>query len=76
MDNGAYEKYRTENPIVNTLLINLDKAVTEPEKLNHGEIAIVVIFLCLSAYAIVKLFLKYFRKRDAIALPDKSSNAP
>lgn len=76
MDNGAHEKYRSENPVVNTFLSSLDKAVTEPEQLSQGETAIMVVFLCLAAYASVKLFLKYFSKRKTKVSTDKSSNTP
>ena len=33
MDNGAYEKYRLENPVVNTLLTTYEHLTMFPEKL-------------------------------------------
>ena len=58
MDNGAYEKYRLENPVVNTLLTTYEHLTRFPEKLTITEIFVVAIFLLLAIYAVVRLIKK------------------
>lgn len=58
MDNGAYEKYRLENPVVNTLLTTYEHLTMFPEKLTITEIFVVSIFLLLAIYAVVRLIKK------------------
>lgn len=58
MDNGAYEKYRQENPVVNTLLTTYEHLTMFPEKLTITEIFVVAIFLLLAIYAVVRLIKK------------------
>ena len=61
MDNGAYEKYRQENPVVNTLLTTYEHLTLFPEKLTNEEIVLIATFVLLAVYAVVKL-IKKFRK--------------
>ena len=58
MDNGAYEKYRQENPIVNTLLMTYEHLTMFPEKLTNQEILLIAIFVLLAIYAVVRLIKK------------------
>lgn len=58
MDNGAYEKYLLENPVVNTLLTTYEHLTMFPEKLTITEIFVIAIFLLLAIYAVVRLIKK------------------
>ncbi|TRZ68089.1 MAG: hypothetical protein D4R98_02890 [Comamonadaceae bacterium] len=58
MDNGAYEKYRLENPVVNTLLTTYEHLTMFPEKLTNTEIFLISIFVLLAIYAVVRLIKK------------------
>ena len=58
MDNGAYEKYRLENPVVNTLLTTYEHLTMFPEKLTNEEIVLIATFVLLAVYAVVKLIKK------------------
>jgi len=58
MDNGAYEKYRQENPVVNTLLTTYEHLTLFPEKLTNEEIVLIATFVLLAVYAVVKLIKK------------------
>ena len=58
MDNGAYEKYRQENPVVNTLLTTYEHLTLFPEKLTIEEIVLIATFVLLAVYAVVKLIKK------------------
>jgi hypothetical protein len=58
MDNGAYEKYRLENPVVNTLLTTYEHLTMFPEKLTITEIFLIAIFLLFAIYAVVRLIKK------------------
>ncbi len=58
MDNGAYEKYRQENPVVNTLLTTYEHLTLFPEKLTNEEIVLMATFVLLAVYAVVKLIKK------------------
>ena len=62
MDNGAYEKYRQENPVVNTLLTTYEHLTLFPEKLTNTEISLLAIFALLALYALVKLVKKLKKK--------------
>ncbi len=58
MDNGAYEKFRQENPVVNTLLTTYEHLTMFPEKLTSTEIFLIAIFLLLAIYAVIRLIKK------------------
>ena len=55
MDNGAYEKYRAENPVVNTPLSTYDYLELFVHEMTYTEIAICVVAAALAVYALVKL---------------------
>lgn len=64
MDNGAYEKYRQENPVVNTLLTTYEHLTLYPEQLTNTEMALVAVFVLLGVYAVWKLLMK-LKKTDS-----------
>jgi hypothetical protein len=55
MDNGAYEKYRAENPVVNTPLSTYDYLELFVHEMTYTEIAICVVAAALAVYALFKL---------------------
>ena len=55
MDNGAYEKYRAENPVVNTPLSTYDYLELFVHEMTYTEIAICVVAAALAVYALVKM---------------------
>ena len=55
MDNGAYEKYRAENPVVNTPLSTYDYLEFFVHEMTYTEIAICGIAVVLAVYALFKL---------------------
>lgn len=63
MDNGAYEKYRQENPIVNTFLTTYEHITLYPEQLTNEEIVLLVTLPTLALYAVVKLIYVHFFKK-------------
>ena len=63
MDNGAYEKYRQENPVVNTLLSTYDHITMFPEQLTNEEIVLLVTLPLIALYAVGKLIYNYFFKK-------------
>ncbi len=63
MDNGAYTQYRSENPVINTLLSTYEHITMFPEQLTNEEIVVVSTFIFLSIYAVVKIIKRFFIKK-------------
>lgn len=63
MDNGAYTQYRSENPVINTLLSTYEHITMFPEQLTNEEIVVVSTFIFLSIYAVVKIIKRFFLKK-------------
>jgi hypothetical protein len=55
MDNGAYDKYRAENPVVNTPLSTYDYLELFVHEMSYTELAICGVALALAVYALFKL---------------------
>ena len=55
MDNGAYEKFRAENPVVNTPLSTYDYLELFVHEMTYTEIAICGVAVVLAVYALYKL---------------------
>ena len=64
MDNGAYEKYRQENPVVQTLLSTYDHITMFPEQLTNEEIVLLVTLPLIAIYAVGKLIYTHFIKKE------------
>ena len=62
MDNGAYEKYRQENPVVNTFISTYEHVTMFPDQLTNEEIVLLVTLPSIAVYAVVKLIIQYFFK--------------
>ena len=60
MDNGAYEKYRQENPVVNTFVTTYEHITMFPEQLTKVEIIVLVTFSLIALYAVVTLIYQIF----------------
>ena len=60
MDNGAYEKYRQEHPVVNTLLSTYDHITILPEHWTNQEVVLLVTLPLIALYAVGKLIHAYF----------------
>ena len=54
MDNGAYMKYRYENPVVNTFITTYEHITMFPEQLTNEEIVVIATFIFLAVYALIK----------------------
>ena len=63
MDNGAYEKYRQENPVVNTFITTYEHVTMFPEQLTNEEIVLLVTFPLIALYAVGKLIYNHFIKK-------------
>ena len=63
MDNGAYEKYRRENPIVNTLTTTYEHITMFPEQLTTVEIILLITLPLIALYAVVRLIYQLFLKK-------------
>jgi hypothetical protein len=63
MDNGAYEKFRQEHPVVNTLLSTYDHFTMFPEQLTNQEIVLLVVLPLTALYAVGKLIHTHFLKK-------------
>lgn len=63
MDNGAYAKYRHENPIVNMFLTTYEHVTVFPEQLTNQEIVVLIALPVLALYAVGKLIYDYFFKK-------------
>lgn len=58
MDNGAYAKYKQENPDVNTPLSTYDYVDQFVHQLTNAELVICVVAVVLAVFAIFKIFTK------------------
>lgn len=65
MDKGAaYEKYRQENPVINTFITTYEHITMFPEQLTENEIIVLVTFSVVALYAVVTLiYQKFFKKK-------------
>ncbi len=63
MDNGAYEKYRQENPVVNTPLSTYEHIQIFVDHLTPVEQAVCAVAVVLAIYAVVKLIAKLRNKQ-------------
>jgi len=73
MDNGAYGKYRRENPIIHESLSTFDNILLLPERLSTEEIVTFLIFGLLALYAVVMLVFKLLRGKRKNSSADKKS---
>jgi hypothetical protein len=62
MDNGAYMKYRYENPVVNVFISTYENVTMFPERLSNEEIVVLATGCFLALYAAFKLLSKLFSK--------------
>jgi len=58
MDNGAYQKYKQENPDVNTPLSTYDYMNQFVHELTNAELVICVVAVTLALLAVYKIFSK------------------
>ncbi len=58
MDNGAYAKYKQENPDVNTPLSTYDYSDQFVHTLTNAELVVCVVAVVLAVFALFKLFTK------------------
>ncbi len=58
MDNGAYEKYKQENPDVYTPLSTYDYVDQFVHKLTNAELVVCVVAVVLAMFALYKIFAK------------------
>ena len=64
MDKGAaYEKYRQENPVINTFITTYEHVTMFPEQLTETEIIMLVIFSLVTLYAVGTLIYRTFFKK-------------
>jgi hypothetical protein len=63
MDNGAYDKYRQEHPVINTILSTYDHITMFPEQLTNEEIVLLVTLPLIALYAVGKLIYTHFIKK-------------
>jgi hypothetical protein len=63
MDNGAYEKYRQENPVMNKFITTYEHITMFPEQLTNEEIVLLVTFPLIALYAVGKLIYNHFFKK-------------
>ena len=64
MDNGAFIKYRYENPVVNTFITTYEHVTMFPEQLTNEEIVVLGVFGFLAVYVLIKLFIKIFKHKE------------
>jgi hypothetical protein len=64
MDNGAYAKYRQENPTENILLSTYEHVTMFPEELTNEEIVLLVVLPLLALFAIVRLYINHSSKKN------------
>ena len=64
MDNGAYMKYRNENPVVNTFITTYEHVTMFPEQLTNEEIVVLGVFGFLAVYVLIKLLIKMFKHKE------------
>ena len=58
MDNGAYEKYKKENPDVYTPISAYEQIDAYVHELSNAELVVCVVALFLAVFALAKLFTK------------------
>ena len=58
MDNGAYAKYKQENPDVYTPLSTYDYVDQFVHQLTNAELVVCVVVVVLAVFALFKLFTK------------------
>ena len=63
MDNGAYDKYRQEHPVINTILSTYDHITMFPEQLTNEEIVLIVVLPLIAVYALGRLIHTHFFKK-------------
>ena len=64
MDNGAYEKYKQENPDVYTPLSTYDYVDQFVHKLTNAELVVCVVAVVLAVFALYKIFAKRKNKHS------------
>ena len=64
MDNGAYIKYVTEHPVVNTFISSYEYVAMLPEQLSNTELVLVISLPLIALYAVASLLYKYFIKKN------------
>lgn len=58
MDNGAYEKYKKENPDVYTPLSAYEQIDNYVHELTNAELVICMVAIVLAVFAVIKLLAK------------------
>ena len=64
MDNGAYQKYKQENPDVYTPLSTYDYIDQFVHKLTNAELVVCAVAIVLAVIAVYKIFAKRKSKGD------------
>jgi hypothetical protein len=64
MDNGAYIKYVTEHPVVNTFISSYEYVAMLPEQLSNTELVLLISLPLIALYAVVNLLYTYFFKKN------------
>ena len=64
MDNGAYEKYKQENPDVYTPLSTYDYVDQFVHQLTIAELIVCIVALLLAVFALYKMFAKRNDKKS------------
>ena len=62
MDNGAFMKYRYENPVVNAFISKYENML--PEEFTNEEIVVLSVFGFLAVYVLIKLYIKIFKHKE------------
>lgn len=63
MDNGAYQKYKQENPDVYTPLSTYDYLDNYVHTLTNAEVVVCTVAVVLAAFALIKILKKLVNKR-------------
>ncbi len=64
MDNGAYQKYKQENPDVYTPLSTYDYIDQFVHQLTNAELVVCVVAIVLAVFALYKIFAKRKNKHS------------
>ena len=64
MDNGAYEKYKKENPDVYTPLSAYEQVDLCVHELTNAELVVCIVAIVLALFAVVKLIAKITGKKS------------
>ena len=64
MDNGAYQKYKQENPYLYTPLSTYDYVDQFVHKLTNAELVVCVVAVVLAVFALYKIFAKRKNKHS------------